>query len=245
MNEMHDYYKILGLQPGASQTEIKKAYRQLVKLYHPDYDQSPDSDIMYREIRIAYEKLLNWNNICKTDIKTGTITGKGINTNARTVGSSYSSNSTWTSEDWDNWERKNLSKHIRKSQEGIFSNLIPENLFLASAFAAWSCVSSPIRGYTPPGIRSYLELATLYHIVLWTFFVCFRRYFSPSGWPFHIKFVAGTLYGLILAILVALFCKKLGAYLIWTWVTAAISAWILMADYPIPWRRGSGPCGEE
>ena len=61
MNEERDYfYRILGLRPGASQNEIKAAYRRLAKLYHPDYDQSPDTEVMYREIRKAYEKLLNW-----------------------------------------------------------------------------------------------------------------------------------------------------------------------------------------
>ena len=31
-----DPYKVLGLSPGASQEEIKRAYRQKVKEYHPD-----------------------------------------------------------------------------------------------------------------------------------------------------------------------------------------------------------------
>ncbi|MDD6796252.1 MAG: DnaJ domain-containing protein, partial [Clostridiaceae bacterium] len=29
-------YEVLGLKPGASQEEIKSAYRKLVKQYHPD-----------------------------------------------------------------------------------------------------------------------------------------------------------------------------------------------------------------
>lgn len=36
MAEKRDYYEVLGLQKGASEDEIKKAFRQLAKKYHPD-----------------------------------------------------------------------------------------------------------------------------------------------------------------------------------------------------------------
>ena len=35
MAEKRDYYEVLGLQKGASEDEIKKAFRQLAKKYHP------------------------------------------------------------------------------------------------------------------------------------------------------------------------------------------------------------------
>jgi molecular chaperone DnaJ len=53
-----DYYAVLGVRPGASSEEIKKAYRELVFKYHPDRnpgDQEAETKI--REINAAYEVL--------------------------------------------------------------------------------------------------------------------------------------------------------------------------------------------
>ena len=36
MAEKRDYYEVLGLQKGASEDEIKKAFRRSAKKYHPD-----------------------------------------------------------------------------------------------------------------------------------------------------------------------------------------------------------------
>ena len=56
-------YEVLGLKPGASNEEIKAAYRELVKKYHPDrYQDSPMEQLAeekMRDINVAYDELTN------------------------------------------------------------------------------------------------------------------------------------------------------------------------------------------
>lgn len=53
----NDYYKILGLQKGASDDDIKKAYRKLALKYHPDKNKSPGAEERFKEVAEAYEVL--------------------------------------------------------------------------------------------------------------------------------------------------------------------------------------------
>ena len=50
-------YKTLELNEGASETEIKKAYRKLARQYHPDVNKDPDAEEKFKEINSAYEIL--------------------------------------------------------------------------------------------------------------------------------------------------------------------------------------------
>ena len=52
-----DYYEILGVSKEASKDELKKAYRRLVKKYHPDVNKESDSEERFKEIQEAYEVL--------------------------------------------------------------------------------------------------------------------------------------------------------------------------------------------
>ncbi|XP_039400882.1 dnaJ homolog subfamily B member 5 isoform X4 [Mauremys reevesii] len=52
-----DYYKTLGLQSGANEDEIKKAYRKMALKYHPDKNKDPSAEEKFKEIAEAYDVL--------------------------------------------------------------------------------------------------------------------------------------------------------------------------------------------
>jgi DnaJ-class molecular chaperone len=51
------YYKVLDVSTDASRDEIKKAYRRLSMLYHPDASTDPDAEKKMKEINKAHDVL--------------------------------------------------------------------------------------------------------------------------------------------------------------------------------------------
>lgn len=63
-----DYYEVLGLQKGASEADIKKAYRKLAKQYHPDLNpDDPEAAEKFKEINEANEVLSDADKRAKYD----------------------------------------------------------------------------------------------------------------------------------------------------------------------------------
>lgn len=58
MAEKRDYYEVLGIQKGATDAEIKKAYRREAKKYHPDlHPGDKKAEASFKEVNEAYEVL--------------------------------------------------------------------------------------------------------------------------------------------------------------------------------------------
>ena len=58
MADKRDYYEVLGVQKGAGQDEIKKAYHKLAKQYHPDlHPGDKEAEQKFKEVNEAYEVL--------------------------------------------------------------------------------------------------------------------------------------------------------------------------------------------
>ena len=63
MADKRDYYEVLGLKKEATDDEIKKAYREMAKKYHPDKvaylgeDVRKSAEQKLQEVNEAYEKI--------------------------------------------------------------------------------------------------------------------------------------------------------------------------------------------
>ncbi|KAH9551300.1 hypothetical protein CY35_09G008100 [Sphagnum magellanicum] len=59
-SSVKDHYATLGVSPGASMHEIKKAYRRLALQHHPDVCDGDNCTLNFQQINTAYEDWEEW-----------------------------------------------------------------------------------------------------------------------------------------------------------------------------------------
>lgn len=59
MTDALEYYKLLQVNQDADEETIKRAYRDLAKIWHPDYNKSPDATDIFQKLSVAYDILGN------------------------------------------------------------------------------------------------------------------------------------------------------------------------------------------
>ena len=68
MADKRDFYEVLGVQKSVSADELKKAYRQMAKKYHPDlHPNDKEAEQKFKEINEAYEVLSDADKRAKYD----------------------------------------------------------------------------------------------------------------------------------------------------------------------------------
>ncbi|KAI3986250.1 hypothetical protein MKX01_018746 [Papaver californicum] len=55
-----DQYKTLRIQPGATETDVRKAFRQLALQYHPDVCKGSNCGVQFHQINEAYDTLMSY-----------------------------------------------------------------------------------------------------------------------------------------------------------------------------------------
>src|SRR3984957_6037533 len=55
--QFKDYYETLGVTRGADAAQVKRAYRQLARKYHPDVSKEKNAEDRFKEVQEAYEVL--------------------------------------------------------------------------------------------------------------------------------------------------------------------------------------------
>lgn len=134
---MNDPYKILGVSPSATDDEIKQAYRQLAKKYHPDqYAGNPLQDVAdekMKQINEAYDQIVSQRKNSSSNNAYGGYTGNPYSA----YGNGYSTNGSGSS---FNDVRRFISTGRISDAEQILNGVPGENRNAEWFFLKGSCL---------------------------------------------------------------------------------------------------------
>ncbi len=57
LSDKRDYYEVLDVERGATEKDLKNAFRRLARKYHPDRSEEADAENKFKEIQEAYAVL--------------------------------------------------------------------------------------------------------------------------------------------------------------------------------------------
>ena len=132
---MIDYYKILEVPKSADYIEIKKAYRRLALIYHPDKNKSSNAHEKFIEITQAYEILINSETRKQYDSYYEVFYNKSESTiDNQTIYNEQNKK-------WSDYGKEKASKYSNMKFEDFFSNVFEETVFHGGYIARIGCLA--------------------------------------------------------------------------------------------------------
>lgn len=125
---MYNYYKILGVNEDASIDEIKKAYREKAKKFHPDINDDPKAQDFFVVLNEAHATLIDENERRKYDLKFkfGYSPPKRSQSNKKSSTKPYST----FHYDWESYRRASASyKNSNKARPVIYTLFFAAGMF--------------------------------------------------------------------------------------------------------------------
>ncbi|QOV21421.1 J domain-containing protein [Anabaenopsis elenkinii] len=121
--DINHAYEVLGLNPGASQEQVKQAYRQLVKIWHPDrffnHEDKQEAESKIKEINLAYKKLKS-EHLNTTSVPSASPTNLSIHQVNISI-------QRWDAETFYNWGVENASRGQYEEAIANFTQAISLN----------------------------------------------------------------------------------------------------------------------